>query len=368
MSLTGRLPRLAMTIAPLPDMATMLDRMQVAAFILDVGPDETFTFRKMNAAGAAVIGIDAAAFSGRRPDEVLPPRVAEALVENYRTALRRGEAYCYDEYLSFARGESWWRTTITPLRETGREVTHLLGLAVHVSDEMRAEVERVAAPPASTADEAEAFVSIAAHDLRAPLRQIAFLADEIEAADEADRRDLLARLGGVVTRARRLIEEVLGYAEAARIAGDWRTLDLARFCGDIVGVLDPMKRFAVAIPELTLRIEPVALQVALRNLIDNAMRHGARHRIEVAVAAERGGPPRLRFEVRDDGPGFPDPTRACEPGRIAGGSGYGLATLRRIVGARGGAVSVANRTDGPGAAVAFTLPGVLVPQERRSRG
>lgn len=102
------------------------------------------------------------------------------------------------------------------------------------------------------------------------------------------------------------------------------------------------------------------LAQAVRNLVDNAVRH-AREVVALSVRAEDGI---AVIEVRDDGPGIPaadrervfdrfvrlDESRA----RDEGGTGLGLAIVKEIVLAHGGKVEVVD--SGTGAALRVTLP------------
>jgi signal transduction histidine kinase len=319
----------------------------------------------MSPFGTRAVGLSAAAFTDRAPHEIFPKRLAEMVSANYRRAAARGEAIAYEEYLAFETGERWWRTTLAPVLDASGRVGRLLGIAVDVTADRQAEIERVrrvtqaAVAPGA---EVEAFVSAAAHDLRAPLRQIDFLRGELACADDAtpDRTALLAMMETIVARTRRLIEDVLVYVDSARGPGEASDVDLGRLCREVVGVLDPDRRFEATTPEGVLRIEPLPLQIILRALVDNAFRHGARARVSVTAEPDREHAGAVAFTVADDGPGFPDPARAFDAPHFAGGSGYGLAVIRRIAEARGGRVAASNGGPLGGAAVRFTLPGAFV--------
>jgi signal transduction histidine kinase len=90
--------------------------------------------------------------------------------------------------------------------------------------------------------------------------------------------------------------------------------------------------------------------------------------IEVAPARLPGDVDAIRFEVLDDGPGFPDgtATRAFErfwradPARAGTGSGLGLAIVRELAIAHGGVAHAENRSP-RGARVGVTLPRVPWP-------
>jgi two-component system OmpR family sensor kinase len=100
-----------------------------------------------------------------------------------------------------------------------------------------------------------------------------------------------------------------------------------------------------------------ALERALRNLVENALRH-ARTRVDVRLSVDGDN---AVVEVVDDGPGFSSQLLAHSFDRFTpdepaaqGGTRLGLAIVDAIVAAHGGSVSLANR-DG-GAVVTMRLP------------
>ena len=105
---------------------------------------------------------------------------------------------------------------------------------------------------------------------------------------------------------------------------------------------------------------PVALRRCLTNLVDNAIRYGARATIDAAEA-----PGRVVLRVLDEGPGIPEAglERAFEPffrgdasrSRETGGFGLGLGIARNIARAHGGDLVLQNRAEG-GLAAILTLP------------
>ena len=106
--------------------------------------------------------------------------------------------------------------------------------------------------------------------------------------------------------------------------------------------------------------DPDRIDLALNNLIINAVRHGPPGR-PVRVRARRvdGG---VRIEVQDDGPGIAAEyqPRLFEkfyrvPGSEPGGAGLGLSIVRDVVEAHGGRVGVQS-TPGAGATFWIELP------------
>ena len=105
--------------------------------------------------------------------------------------------------------------------------------------------------------------------------------------------------------------------------------------------------------------DPVRLEQALGNLVDNALRHGGE---PVVLRAARDGD-HVELHVLDAGPGFPTGFLAhaferfsrADEARGRGGTGLGLAIVAAIARAHGGTAQAANRSGG-GADVWLSLP------------
>ena len=106
--------------------------------------------------------------------------------------------------------------------------------------------------------------------------------------------------------------------------------------------------------------DPDRIELALNNLLTNAVRHGPPGRPVLVRASRSNGA--VRIEVRDDGPGIPAEyqPRLFEkfyrvPGSQPGGAGLGLSIVRDVVEAHGGKVGVQS-TPGSGATFWIELP------------
>jgi signal transduction histidine kinase len=111
---------------------------------------------------------------------------------------------------------------------------------------------------------------------------------------------------------------------------------------------------------LVVRVDAEALHQIVINLLDNAIKYGGRGPVTVRTWRRDG---RARVEVEDEGPGIPEPERrrVWEPFvRLHGaggvpGSGIGLAVVRELVVAHGGACGVESG-EGGGCRFVIELP------------
>lgn len=189
----------------------------------------------------------------------------------------------------------------------------------------------------------------AAHALRTP---VAVLVARLDALPPGE---ITERLRADLAALARTVNQVLASAraEALNVADDMRT-DLGRVAGSVTAALAP---FAYGRGmDLSLRVAeaPVVaiadadgVEVALSNLVENAILHAGRGHIEISV----GPGPQIR--VRDEGPGLPPGggRRLFEPfwrgaDAPAGGSGLGLAIVDRLQQAQGGYVSARSHQGG----------------------
>jgi two-component system, OmpR family, sensor histidine kinase QseC len=217
------------------------------------------------------------------------------------------------------------------------------------------------------------FLGEAAHELRTPLAALLAQAQVLQhAGDREEARVALAELIAGIERTARLAQQLL---DAARVeaGGGARTtdLDLALVAGMVADEFAQVAVRAGRALELDLRHAPVRgdiddLGILVRNLLDNALRHGgdgARVRLSTGVVVE--GDARIGvLRVADDGPGIPeaDRDRVFERfyrggnGHRTSGIGMGLSLVQRVVAAHGGQVRCEAGIDGRGCGIEVRLP------------
>ena len=183
------------------------------------------------------------------------------------------------------------------------------------------------------------------HDLRSPLTAMRL---RIEMLDESD--DSI-RLKALVEEMQAMVEATVEFARGVARAEPSAKVDLAALLGDLVGDVGGYRATLATSQPLTATIRPQALNRALRNLIDNAVRYGG-----VAKVTLNQEPGMVVITIADKGPGLPDnqleavfqPFVRLEGSRNrdTGGVGLGLAIARTIIQANGGTLMLRNMPGG----------------------
>jgi two-component system, OmpR family, sensor kinase len=216
------------------------------------------------------------------------------------------------------------------------------------------------------------FIANASHELRMPL---AVLKAELEVSlrEQGDTGQLRAAMRSAIEETDRIVKLaedllLLARAEDGTLPIAATDLPIAELLFDLGDRFSPIVADAgrsLVIDETgaaagaTVRADPVRLQQAVGNLIDNTLRYGAGTiTVSAAVAGDRA-----EIHVCDEGAGFSDwlLPRAfdrfsrADPARQRGGVGLGLAVVQMIARAHGGRAGARNRPTG-GADVWLSLP------------
>ena len=213
------------------------------------------------------------------------------------------------------------------------------------------------------------FVDDASHELRTPL---ALHKTELELAlryarTPEEMRAAIASAIVEVDRLSALAEDllVLARSQEGKLALHLRRVRVADLLGDV------RERFAARLAESGRKLnvepgnasvvdaDPVRLEQALTNLVENAIEHGEG---EITLSSSESDG-ELRIHVSDHGPGFPpdfidhafERFSRADPARGGDGTGLGLAIVEAIARAHRGSAHVANR-NGSGADAWIELP------------
>jgi two-component system, OmpR family, sensor kinase len=219
------------------------------------------------------------------------------------------------------------------------------------------------------------FVADAAHELRTPLAALRLQAQSLDRADTPEARQLaVSRLTAGIDRATRLVEQLLILARqeataAEGTAAKTRPVDLAdlarRTAADLAGVA-AAKGVDLGLQQAdpaSVDGQPDALQILLRNLVDNAVKYTpGGGTVDISVLSGAGT---VAVQVEDSGPGIPPDERERVfdrfyrvAGSEAAGSGLGLAIIKAIAERHGAVLTLGSseRLGGLMATVTFKTP------------
>ena len=220
-----------------------------------------------------------------------------------------------------------------------------LALSLMENQAIQAELER-------SNERLASFAGQVSHDLKTPLTTISLSLSLIreqlqEEGVDADSMSLMDRAINGTVRMADLLDDVLDFA---RLGGTLKAteVDLDFVLGEVLDDLGPdLVDATLHIDRLpTVLGDRAQLRAVLQNLIANAAKYRSDEGpLEVHIGA-RHVQRAWRVEVTDNGRGVPpaDRNRVFEPLARADnsveGSGIGLATCRRIVGAHGGRIGI----------------------------
>lgn len=225
-------------------------------------------------------------------------------------------------------------------------------------------VQSLMASQAALLQSQKSLLANASHELRSPLARIRMAVELSGTQGSPAARDEIRRS---ITELDQLVDEILLASRLDAREADMGTVEsvdliglLAEECARVGAVFElPECTGEVVVPGVV-----KLLRRAVRNLLENAVRHGRRtgHAEVVAQLSLEGGYAVLHID--DRGPGVPPDQREriFEPfyrlpgaSEREGGVGLGLALVRQIAARHGGSVACDNR-EGGGARFTLRLP------------
>lgn len=217
-------------------------------------------------------------------------------------------------------------------------------------------------------DQSEDFIAEAAHRVRTPIATVRSHAEAtLQRVDKEENRRALKAMIRAIDETSRAAGQLLDHAmitfRASQLSSE--EIDLVDLMNEMVRGLNPIAEMKdielrlLADPPVSVNGDPILIQNAVRNLIDNALKYSpAESVISIAVHAA----PKPSVVVKDHGPGFLDDEKTGLTDRFARGrnssgtigSGLGLTIASDVARAHNGALTMENNMKG-GACVTLSF-------------
>ena len=244
---------------------------------------------------------------------------------------------------------------LAQLNDRLRKQAAELQVALADTKAARDAAERAAAAATEAYRELDQFAYVASHDLKAPLRGIANLAqwlqDDMGEQLTDDSKEHMRLLQGRVRRMEGLIDGILAYSRAGRKLTPPEPVETGALVRDVIELLAPSAEVRIEMPDQfpTIEAERVPLQQVFMNLIGNAIKFTRAARPDAVIRiAWRDVADGFEFTISDNGSGIAPEYhdriwgifQTLAPRDKVEGTGIGLSVVKKIVESRGGKVSL----------------------------
>ena len=337
-------------------------------------------FQWVNRKLAEILGWDAAEMLGHSTRMLhVDDESWRLLGQACEPVLRRGEAFEAEWPLRHRDGRTVWALLHGRAIDPGEAQLRIIWTMLDITERRRAveDMQRALAQQRELGELKSRFVAMTSHEFRTPLAAILssaeLLRDYRDRLPAAEQDELLAIVQQSVRRMGRMLDDVLTIGKADAQALDFAPAPLAlaplaesvlaeaRRAAEDAGVPPVPVRLALQGGDRARRLDERLLRHILANLVGNAIKYStAGTPVDVELDA-RGDV--LVIHVEDRGIGIPaehlphlfEPFYRARNVGAVGGTGLGMAVVKRAVDRHGGTIEVASRA-GEGTRIVVTLP------------
>lgn len=286
-----------------------------------------------------------------------------AAQEAFATACAGGVGK-FDGFCATAKGlPKWWEVIVAPISSQESGFDEILSVSRDITARKLAEQALQ-----ERNQELDRFVYIVSHDLKAPLRGVAnlaeWLAEDLGSNLAPENLHQLRLMQQRVQRMNGLIEGLLKYSRVGREELRFEPVDMAVLVEEVLDSLSPPPGFEIQLsPNLpTLQTKRLLLFQVMSNLVGNAIKHHDQGEGRIQIQVDCRGS-HYQFAIADDGPGIPpgfqdqvfEIFRTLENHQSAENTGIGLALVKKIVTSEGGRIWLESQTP-RGCRFCFTWP------------
>ncbi|MBL4666747.1 MAG: CHASE domain-containing protein [Sneathiella sp.] len=223
--------------------------------------------------------------------------------------------------------------------------------ALRFADEMTIALKEESNRLKKSNDDLEQFSYVASHDLKAPLNSIkqviGWIEEDCGHLIPEESKKHIQMLKNRSQRMMQLLKDLLDYSQVNRFEYSIETVSLQQMTSDIIFLLGAEKKLNCIVPNVDLLIPRTPLEIVLRNLFSNTLKHhhSDNSEIKIRYTSRNGG---HELSIEDDGPGIPDHLhdkaiemfQTLKPRDQVEGSGMGLAMVKKIIEFHGGTFKI----------------------------
>lgn len=133
-------------------------------FVVDVLPNGVFRFVDCNPSMERARGYSSHEIAGKTPENIFGVYEGKLMRQRYTQCVESGTSIQYEESLRVRGQETWWLTTLNPLRNSEGKIERIVGTTLDITERQRAAVEQQKF--ITLVENSNDFISIAAMDGR----------------------------------------------------------------------------------------------------------------------------------------------------------------------------------------------------------
>lgn len=330
-------------------------------FVLAPSNDGRPIYCALNEAALNITQFTPPDYLGKTAAELFYGEFGKNIYQKHLEVLHTGEPSVYELSIPIGGKLHDIETHLKPVLDAHGKVARIIGTTCFLAQLF----ERLGIRNHQQISESEfqAFIHLAAHDLRSPLLKINAFAEMLQEnfKDQGDGKlHIIDMLKQVSAESQTTLTGILNHASMVGEEESLELLSLASICRSIFVILDPENRHKLVIKDCTISCERVLLQVILRNLIDNAFKHNTSQAITVKITATNAVAGFFSIVIADNGRGLANPEclfLQTESDRSK--SGYGVLAICKLIRSRGGDIHASNTSEETGLLVTATIPGAV---------
>ena len=365
-------------------LASIYEEVNHSIFVVDVCPDGSFRFKGINPNHEKLTCFKNEEITGKTPEEFFDHDVALAIIHNYERCLQEGKTIQYEESIPFQGQQSYWETTLNPVRNESGHIYRIIGTSKNITEQKKLLDQLIASKEkAEESDRVKsAFLANISHEIRTPMNGILGFSELLKESDLSGEEmnqyiDLIQKSG------QRMLDLINDLIDISRIDAEETKVQITETpLNELMHHIHAFFKHeaeskglrltcttALSDSESTINTDSGKLNQILTNLVKNALKFTRDGGIDFGYIRKNEF---LEFYCIDSGMGIPAEmqkkvfdrfqqvgntlTRGYE------GAGLGLSITKAYVDMLGGAIRVES-VEGEGSTFLFTLPynPVLIP-------